>query len=93
MAATDGFTASPQAGYDPLVGPGFNAEAVTPHDTNQLTNVSRGLYVGVGGDVTVLTAGGQTVLFKAVPAGTVLPIRINRVNSTGTTATNMVSIW
>lgn len=87
MAADDRFTKA----SSPL-GPFTYGEAVTPHDTTQLAVVSSAIYVGGLGDVTVLTIGGQTITFKAVPVGTILPIRAVRVNSTATTATLMVAL-
>jgi hypothetical protein len=41
----------------------------------------------------VLMASGQTVTFVGVAAGSVLPIRVARVNSTNTTATNIVALY
>lgn len=70
------------------------AAVVTPSDTVDLAFVSRALYVGGAGNITVIMAGdGSTVLFSAVPAGLVLPIRVNRVKATGTTATLIVAMW
>lgn len=44
--------------------------------------ISRGLWVGTGGDITVLTSGGETVEFKNVPDGTFLGfVAIRRVVS------------
>jgi hypothetical protein len=78
----------------PLHDPYSDAAAVTTSDANDLTNISRALYVGVAGDVTVTMAGGEAnILFKAVPAGTVLRIRVSRVWATGTTATNITALW
>lgn len=77
-----------------LDSPAYNAEAVTPSDSVDLTNTSRGLYVGVAGDVSVEMAGtGTAIVFTGVLAGSILPIRITRVNSTSTTATNMTSLY
>lgn len=74
--------------------PARNAEVVTPHNSTDLAALSRALYVGVGGDVSVQMAGtGTAIVFKNVPTGTTLPIRIHRVNSTATTATNMVALY
>ena len=73
--------------------PGVNAEAVTPDDSTDLTNVTRGLYVGTGGDLVVIMQGGQTITFTAVPTGAVLPIRVSRVKSTSTTASDIVALW
>lgn len=58
-----------------------------------LDTPSRGLYVGGAGDVAVTTIGGTTATFIDVPAGAVLPIRATRVESTGTTATNIIAGW
>jgi len=67
-----------------------DASSVTPSDT---TNVSaKALYVGGGGDVAVVTEDGTTVTFSGVPAGSILPIRVQKVNSTNTTATSIVAL-
>jgi hypothetical protein len=66
-------------------------EAVTPHDTNELTNVSRALYVGVGGALRVITLEGDDLILVGVVTGTFLPIRVKQVMATGTTALSIVS--
>lgn len=68
-----------------------NADAVTPNDTTVVRY--RALYVGVTGNVSVLTEGGQTVTFQNAQAGSVLPIRVARVRATGTTATNILGLY
>lgn len=74
--------------------PAKNAAAVTPNDSADLSNVAVALYVGGSGDVSVDTVGGQeSVVFSGVSAGTVLPVRVKRVNSTSTTATDIVALW
>jgi hypothetical protein len=73
--------------------PADNAAAVTPNDSTDLTNTARALYVGSTGDVKVDTAAGDTVTFGTVPSGAILPVRVKRVYSTGTTASNIVSIF
>lgn len=71
-----------------------NAVAVTPSDTvNYDGQDARGLYIGGAGDVSLLTAAGKTVLFTGVLAGSILPIRHKRVNSTSTTATDLVALF
>lgn len=76
-----------------MAAPADEAYAVTPSDSVNLAVVSRGLYVGVAGDVTVEMAKvGTTILFKGVPAGAWLPLRVSRVDATGTTATNIVAV-
>lgn len=68
------------------------AVAVTPSDSvNLVKTAHKGLYVGGTGNVSVLTLDGQTVTFTAVPIG-FFPVAVKRVNSTGTTATNIVAL-
>lgn len=73
--------------------PARSALMVVPSDTNPLPQVSRAVYVGQGGDLSVVMAGGETVTFEAVVAGSLLPIRVNRVNATSTTAASILSLW
>jgi hypothetical protein len=86
--------------------PARNAVAVTPSDTLDLTDPSgdnmpqyaKALYIGVSGDVTVVTANdhsnsgaGTARLFKNHPVG-YMPVQVRRVMSTGTTATNILAL-
>ena len=74
-------------------GPAKRFFAATPSNTADLAFVTTALYVGGAGDVTVRADGStQNVTFTAVPAGSVLPIRVARVMATGTTATNIVGL-
>jgi len=76
--------------------PCSNAESVTPSDSVDLTYHTRGLYIGVAGDVSVEMIGEEgttTVTFVGLLAGSILPVRVSRVNSTSTTATSIVAIW
>lgn len=78
---------------DHITIPAQNAVAVTPHDTNELTVYSRGLYVGVSGNVAVILAGDSSaVTFVGLAAGIIHPIRAKVVLSTGTTATSIVAV-
>ncbi len=82
--------------------PGEAALAVTLSDSTGIFATigggpTRALYVGSGGDVSVEMfdprLNEKTVVFVAVLTGTILPIAITRVNSTGTTASSLVAIW
>lgn len=79
---------------DMLTAPGSASEAITPHDTNELTEgPSRAIYVGVTGNLTVrLLNDDDDTLFSNVPVG-IFPIRASHVRSTGTTATNLVAMY
>lgn len=82
-----------QTNYSPTfpMYPG-GAEAVTPNDSTNLTTPSV-IYVGVSGNVKVTTAQGDATTFVGVLAGTVIPVQVIRVWSTGTTATSIVRIY
>jgi hypothetical protein len=78
------------SGYD---APASNAFAVTPADGSNLTHAARALFVGGAGNIKVDTLGGDTVTFTGVVAGSILPVRILKVYSTDTTATNIVAVY
>ena len=74
-----------------------NAVAVVPSDTNAIRLKGRDtrgcvIYCGVTGDIAVETTGGETVTFKNVPQGMVLPVQVTKVLATGTTATDLISL-
>jgi len=81
-----------------LDAPAQFAFAITPSDSDDLDatvggSATRGVWVGGAGNLNVDMASGPTVLFSGVAAGTLLPIRVKRVRSTSTTATNIVGLW
>lgn len=51
------------------------------------------LFIGGAGNVAVTTIGGDDVIFNATPIGTVLPVQVLTVKSTGTTATLINALW
>jgi hypothetical protein len=70
------------------------ATVVTPNDsTNLAGGVSKGLYVGVAGNVVVTMADGTDATFTALAAGIIHPISVLKVKSTGTTATNILAVY
>jgi hypothetical protein len=82
-----------------------NAVAVTPSDTTHFPS-TRAIYVGVTGNISVImtdidlsatadatAAQAADVIFLNVSAGTVLPIQVNRILSTGTTSTNILALY
>jgi hypothetical protein len=76
----------------------YQGALVTPSDTETLqvqlstSNRSSCLYVGDGGNVRVMTAGGDTVTFFNVPSSTFMPVHVAQVYSTGTTAGNIIAL-
>ncbi len=71
---------------------GGDAVAITPSDTFQIST-TRGLFVAVGGNIAVTTAAGNTLLMVGVPSGETIPIRVNQVLATGTTATGIIGLY
>jgi len=72
-----------------------NSVPVALSDSTDVTaTATKGLWVGVGGDVTVrLASDGASRLLKNVPSGTYVPGAYSRVYSSATTATNIVSFY
>ena len=75
--------------------PAAFAVAITPSDALDLDTRSRGIYIGTNGDLAVRMAGnpGTTVTFQNVVAGSVLPLRVTRIMTTGTTAGGLIAIF
>jgi hypothetical protein len=74
--------------------PSVDYAAVTPSDGTDLPDgVCRGLYIGSGGNLVVISQSGSTVTFTGVVTGSVLPIRAKRVKSTSTTASSIVALY
>lgn len=72
-------------------GPPVSAFAVTPSDSANLPKITRGLWVGTTGDLTVMFANDTVpVLLKGVIG--LLPGAFVRVYATGTNATNIVAL-
>lgn len=72
--------------------PAREAVAVTPSDSVDIAQ-TRGLYIGGDGNVSVVMAGGRTETFAGAAAGSILPICVTRVRSTGTTATSILALY
>jgi hypothetical protein len=73
---------------DPAIG-----ALVSTTGTDLARNDCRALYIGGAGDLAVTTSLGEVVTFVGVQAGTILPIRVKRVNTSGTTATNILALY
>lgn len=76
--------------------PPAHGEIVVPDDSANFTTRTRYIYVGGDGDIALVMAGDQgdaVVVLKAVPIGTIIPVRAIRINATNTTATLMIAFW
>jgi hypothetical protein len=70
------------------------ATAVTPNDTTNLSGgATKGLYVGVTGNVVVTMADGTDATFTNLSSGAIHPISVLKVKATGTTATNILAVY
>ncbi len=78
---------------DSAIAPSQHCFEIVPHDTDLLPAVTKGLYVGTGGDIAVRTLRSDVdVIFRNVPSGYILDIRLSAVRSTGTTAADMIGL-
>jgi len=71
------------------------ADEITPSDTDTHEPPVT-VYVGVTGNVAIVPAGepaSAAVVFKGLPAGSVVPCRAVKVMATGTTATDLVALY
>lgn len=65
--------------------------AVTPSDT--VDNPIQGpIRCGSAGDIVVVDNSGVALTYTVV-AGEVIPVKIRRVNATGTTVTGIIGFW
>jgi hypothetical protein len=84
---------------------GTEANVILPTDVIKANSSLKGvcLYVGTAGDVAVIMQGKfgtegqapvilQAITFKNVPAGSILPVIVDYVVATGTTASNLITL-
>lgn len=71
--------------------PFTQAVAIVPDDVGAIQK-TQAVYVGGAGNLRVLMAGDQDVVFVGVPAGAILPIAITRVWATNTTAATILGL-
>lgn len=86
MPALDRYGSVPSG----LDAPSDDGVAITPA-VAELAVVTRALWVGGLGDVAVVMRSGAQLTFSAVPAGTLLPVRVRAVLP-ATTATLIVGL-
>jgi hypothetical protein len=90
VSATDNFV-NFQSG---LQSPPRNTFVIVPSDTTELPFVTRAVYVGAAGDITLRLAGDTgSQSIKAVPVGAMLPLRVRQIYATGTGASQLVGLY
>ncbi len=75
------------------IGPASNGTAITPNDSDELAQTTRGIWVGTAGNLRVTLYNGDDVTLKSIQAGTLLPLGAKKVWSTDTTAADLVGLW
>lgn len=73
--------------------PAEGAFAITPSDGSDLSFVTRAIYVGVSGNISVTMANGDNVVFSNLLGGLLYPLQIRRVKSSSTTASGLVGLY
>ncbi|PEQ10477.1 hypothetical protein B2G71_22225 [Novosphingobium sp. PC22D] len=72
--------------------PATQCFAVVPDDAD-LEKVIKALYVGRGGDIAIIPlAQESSVIFRNVPSGGILAVRVRAILATGTTASDLVGL-
>jgi len=66
--------------------------AVTPSDSVDLPALTEAIWAGGAGVIAAVEQDGGVVNFTCV-AGTLVPIKARRINSTNTTATALVALY
>lgn len=85
-AAVDKYSA--QGGQS--AGPIASCFAFSPDDANELTAITRSIWVGTGGDLVLICMDGTQATYRNVPSGIRLSGRFKKVLASGTTASNLV---
>lgn len=77
---------------DTVLTPSRRPYAVIPHDSDALPLVPKGLYVGMGGDVTLRGVDAKSdVTYRNLPDASYIAVRASHVRATGTTASDLIA--
>ena len=74
-----------------ITGPANSGFTITPNDATELPEITRAIYIGNGGNLSVEMNKGGTLEFVNVPSGSLMPIRAKKVLE-ATTATSLIGI-
>ena len=67
------------------------AKTVTPSDSTVI-EITRGVFVGTAGDLTVTMADGHDAVFVNIASGAIVPIQVSKVKA-ATTASNILALY
>ncbi len=81
----DGYSSS-------FAGPAGHGFAIVPSDAADLPEITRALYVGMGGSLAIVLQSGAELTLQGVAAGTLLPLRVRRLKASGTSASAVVGL-
>jgi hypothetical protein len=73
--------------------PALGLADITPSNSTTYKPCLRSVYIGGAGNLRVRGVNGGTVTFTNVPAGSILPIQVDQVLLTGTTATGIIGLY
>lgn len=68
------------------------AFAITPHATNPINPLPKGVYVGTGGNVTLRAVDSdEDVTYHNLADGAYINVRVQFIRAIGTTASNLIA--
>lgn len=71
--------------------PATGFEAIT--NGAAFSKPARGIYVGSDGAISIVGLDGNSAVFVGAKAGSVIPVGCTVVNTSGTTATNLIALF
>jgi len=75
-----------------LEAPATGMLQITPDDGADLASLTRALMVATAGDVAVIMQDGSDGVLPALQPGVIYPLRVRRVQASGTTATGLTGL-
>lgn len=82
-----------ESSSDSLIAPASVCFAIIPSDSLELPQVTKAIYVGTGGQVTLAPVDNTApVTFVNVPSGAILDVRTSKILATGTDASDLVGL-
>lgn len=79
---------------DQVSAPATRAVSVAPDDGNALAEIPKALFVGTGGNLVLCgVGGGSDTVWKNVPDGSIVPLRVQYVRATGTSAADILALY